>query len=92
MAVTEFDRLFRIALRNTLECVVRASEDWKGGRFSDEDLIEIVGVDRLMLGTDYPFDMSETDPLGLIGATEGLTDDDRAAISGDNAARVFDLG
>ncbi len=43
MAVTEFDRLFRIALRNTLECVVRASEDWKGGRFSDEDLIEIVG-------------------------------------------------
>ena len=55
-------------------------------------LIEIVGVDRLMLGTDYPFDMSETDPLGLIGATEGLTDDDRAAISGDNAARVFDLG
>ena len=55
-------------------------------------LIEIVGVDRVMLGTDYPFDMGETDPLGLIGATEGLTDQDRAAISGENAARIFDLG
>jgi hypothetical protein len=43
MAVTEFDRLFRIALRNSLECVVRASEDWKGGRFTNEELIEIVG-------------------------------------------------
>lgn len=44
MAVTEFDRLFRIALRYTLECVVKSSGDWKGGRFSDEDLIEVVGT------------------------------------------------
>lgn len=44
MAVTEFDRLFRIALRHTLECVVKASGDWKGGRFSDEDLIDVVGT------------------------------------------------
>ena len=29
-----------------------------------------------MLGTDYPFDMSETDPVGLIAATEGLSDDE----------------
>lgn len=43
MAVTEFDRLFRIALRNTLECVVRASREWKGGRFTNEELIEVVG-------------------------------------------------
>ncbi|MGH8948590.1 MAG: amidohydrolase family protein, partial [Acidimicrobiia bacterium] len=55
-------------------------------------LIEIVGVDRVMLGTDYPFDMGDTDPLGLIGATEGITGEDREAISGGNAARVFDLG
>ena len=54
-------------------------------------LIEIVGADRVMLGTDYPFDMGETDPVGLIGATDGLTDADRAAISGENAARVFEL-
>jgi hypothetical protein len=35
--------------------------------------------------------MGETDPVGLIGATDGLSDADRAAISGENAARVFEL-
>jgi aminocarboxymuconate-semialdehyde decarboxylase len=54
-------------------------------------LVEIVGVERVMLGTDYPFDMSETEPIGLVSATEGLSDDDRAAITGGNAARVFGL-
>jgi aminocarboxymuconate-semialdehyde decarboxylase len=44
-----------------------------------------------MLGTDFPFDMSETDPLALIDATEGLSDDERAAVSGGNAARLYDI-
>lgn len=52
-------------------------------------LVEIVGVDRVMLGTDFPFDMGDTDPIGLITATEGLTEQDREAISGCNAARLF---
>jgi aminocarboxymuconate-semialdehyde decarboxylase len=55
-------------------------------------LIEVVGVDRVMLGTDYPFDMSETDPRGLIASTDGLGDEDREAILGGNAIRLFGLG
>jgi hypothetical protein len=35
--------------------------------------------------------MGETDPIGLISATEGLSDSDRAAISGENASKVFGL-
>lgn len=54
-------------------------------------LIDVVGVDRVLLGTDFPFDMSETDPLGLIAATEGLDDADRAAISGGNAVRLYGI-
>jgi aminocarboxymuconate-semialdehyde decarboxylase len=54
-------------------------------------LVEVVGVDHVLLGTDFPFDMSETDPLGLVAATEGLSDEDRAAISGGNAARLYRL-
>jgi aminocarboxymuconate-semialdehyde decarboxylase len=54
-------------------------------------LIEVVGVDRVMLGTDFPFDMAEVDPRGLIAATEGITDQDRAEISGGNAMRLFGL-
>ena len=52
-------------------------------------LIDVVGTERVMLGTDYPFDMAETDPNALIGAVEGLTDADRTAIRGGNAARIF---
>jgi len=44
LAVTEFDRLFRIALRGTLEKTVAASTAWKGGKFPDEELIEIIGA------------------------------------------------
>lgn len=55
-------------------------------------LIEVVGADRVMLGTDFPFDMSETDPLALIDSTEGLGEDQRAAIKGGNAARLYGLG
>ena len=54
-------------------------------------LIEIVGPDRVMLGTDYPFDMADTDPVGLIDATEGLTDDERVAIKGGTAEKLFKI-
>jgi aminocarboxymuconate-semialdehyde decarboxylase len=54
-------------------------------------LIEVVGANHVMLGTDFPFDMGETDPVGLIDATEGLSDVERAGVKGDNAARLFGL-
>ncbi len=44
-----------------------------------------------MVGTDYPFDMGETDPLGLVDAVEGLSDDEKAAIKGGNAATLFGI-
>lgn len=52
-------------------------------------LVEIVGSDRVLLGTDFPFDMSETDPVALVDGVEGLTDDERVAIKGGNAATLF---
>ncbi|HEX6220951.1 MAG TPA: amidohydrolase family protein [Acidimicrobiia bacterium] len=55
-------------------------------------LVEVVGVDHVLLGTDFPFDMGETDPLGLIETTEGLDEADRTAISGGNAARLYGIG
>ncbi|MDA0282168.1 MAG: hypothetical protein O3B86_02330, partial [Planctomycetota bacterium] len=43
MSVTEFDRIFRTALRNTIECIVASSDTWNGGNYSDEELISLVG-------------------------------------------------
>lgn len=54
-------------------------------------LIEKYGADRILLGTDYPYDMGEEDPLGLIGRVAGLSEADAAAIAGGNAARLLGL-
>lgn len=36
-------------------------------------LIEVVGADRVVVGTDYPFDMGVEDPGALVDAVEGLS-------------------
>ena len=47
-------------------------------------LVEEVGADRVVLGTDYPFDMGVADPLDRLGAA-GLIPADRSAVAGGNA-------
>jgi len=54
-------------------------------------LINRYGADHVLLGTDYPYDMGEDDPRGLIGQVEGLSNHDRDLIEGGNAARLLDL-
>lgn len=51
-------------------------------------LIDAFGTDRLCLGTDYPFDMSEPDPVGF---HSGLTEVEQLAILGGNAAALLGL-
>jgi aminocarboxymuconate-semialdehyde decarboxylase len=53
-------------------------------------LIDRVGVSQVVVGTDYPFDMGHYDMHALVDATPGLTDEERAAILGGNAARLVD--
>ena len=55
-----------------------------------EILVGRYGADRVLLGTDYPFDMGLTDPLALI-AEANLTETDRELIAGANARRLFGL-
>ena len=55
-----------------------------------ETLAERFGADHLLLGTDYPFDMGETDPLALLAATN-LGEGQRSLIAGANARRLFHL-
>lgn len=53
-------------------------------------LVEAQGIDRVMLGTDYPYDMAEFDPLGHIAAA-GLDEPDAARVLGRNAAELIGL-
>ena len=34
-------------------------------------LIDVFGPDRIMMGTDYPFDMAEYNPIGHIAGVHG---------------------
>ncbi len=54
-------------------------------------LVTAAGTDRVMLGTDYPFDMGVADPLQRLAATTSLTETDRAAIAAGNAVALFGL-
>ncbi|MBL8630988.1 MAG: amidohydrolase, partial [Rhodospirillaceae bacterium] len=54
-------------------------------------LIDAVGAAQVVLGSDYPFDMAESDPLSLLSAIEGLSDEDCAAILGGNATKLLSL-
>ena len=54
-------------------------------------LVDQYGADHILMGTDYPADMGETDPVGFIESTPGLDDTERKAILGGNAARLLNL-
>jgi len=56
-----------------------------------EYLVRLYGSDHIVLGTDYPYDMGMYDPVGFIDGAAELTDADKAAIVGENAARLLGI-
>ena len=50
-------------------------------------LVDVVGADRVLLGSDYPFDMGVTDPVELARAAK-LDDAATDLVLGGNAARL----
>lgn len=51
-------------------------------------LVEAVGAEQVLLGSDYPFDMGVEDPVDRLRAA-GLSPADEAAVRGANAARLL---
>jgi aminocarboxymuconate-semialdehyde decarboxylase len=56
-----------------------------------EALVKLFGADKILLGTDYPYDMGEYDPIGHIASVASFSEMDRAAIAGGNAKVLFGL-
>jgi aminocarboxymuconate-semialdehyde decarboxylase len=54
-------------------------------------LIDRYGADHVLLGTDYPYDMGDDDPLATVGGVAGLSQDQIDLITGGNAARLLGL-
>ncbi|MGP3634192.1 amidohydrolase family protein [Streptomyces sp. 24-1644] len=52
------------------------------------ELVRVAGADRVLLGSDFPFDMGSADPVGALRAAR-LADADFHAVRGGNAAALL---
>jgi aminocarboxymuconate-semialdehyde decarboxylase len=62
--------------------------------FDPDDLALLIaryGADHVLLGSDYPYDMGDPDPVALVSGLDRLDDKERALVMGGNAARLLKL-
>ena len=52
-------------------------------------LTGLVGAERVVMGSDFPYEMHERQPVRAIEAVPGLSDADRALILGGNVERIL---
>ena len=55
------------------------------------ELVRVFGAEHVVMGTDYPYDMAEYDPLGHITSVDGFDPATIAALAGGNAKRLLGL-
>jgi aminocarboxymuconate-semialdehyde decarboxylase len=56
-----------------------------------ENLVRFAGSDHVLLGTDYPFDMGEADPVGFINKLKSVPQADKEKMLGGNAIRLLKI-
>ena len=55
------------------------------------ELVRVFGADHVVMGTDYPFDMADFDPVGHVAGVEGFDASTIAALAGGNARKLLGL-
>jgi aminocarboxymuconate-semialdehyde decarboxylase len=53
-------------------------------------LVDVVGADHVVLGSDYPFVMGEPEPVAALAAVPGLTEQERELIAHGTLAALLD--
>ena len=54
-----------------------------------DTLVASVGVDRVMMGSDYPFDMGDPESVGLVTSSATMAEADKQKLLFGNASRLF---
>ena len=93
-----FDRGFKI--RGECKTIARAPSEYLK-RFTYDtisynedimnDLIRLVGIDRIMMGSDYCFDIAYDEPVKFVTQMKSLNAEQREQILWSNAARLLKL-
>jgi aminocarboxymuconate-semialdehyde decarboxylase len=55
------------------------------------ELVRLYGADRIIMGTDYPFDMADFDPIGHVASVDGFDESVIGAIAGGNARKLLGI-
>lgn len=93
------DHGFRAVPHLAAKHAVRPPAEVAGGLFFDTvlhlpqavaALIALVGAERVVLGSDYPFEMGDLDPLATLRTTPGLDSDSFARITTGNFRQIID--
>jgi aminocarboxymuconate-semialdehyde decarboxylase len=55
------------------------------------ELVRLVGVDHVIMGSDYPFDMADFDPIEHLASVESFDQSTIAALAGGNAKKLLGI-
>jgi aminocarboxymuconate-semialdehyde decarboxylase len=93
-----WDHAFEHDVRGAAANLTRPPSQWVGRLYHDtvlhssrslELLVDVVGPGRVVLGSDYPFEMGEADPVRVVESLPGVSDADRALILHGNIDRLL---
>ena len=56
-----------------------------------QDLVDLVGADRIMMGSDYCFDSAYEEPVKIVTGMTTLSEEQKQMILGGNAVRLLNL-
>lgn len=96
--VGRWDRAFHTNAQGAAEHLTRPPSEWLRTLYFDtvlhspqslRHLIDVVGVQQVLLGSDYPFQMGEPNPVGAVAAVPGLTAAERELVLRGNLDAVL---
>jgi aminocarboxymuconate-semialdehyde decarboxylase len=97
--IGRWDRGFTTGARGATEHLTRAPGEWLGRLYFDtvlhsalslRHLVDVVGAEHVVLGSDYPFVMGEPEPVRSLDAVPGLADGDRELILSGNLSTLLE--
>jgi aminocarboxymuconate-semialdehyde decarboxylase len=95
--IGRWDRGFSTGARGAAEHLTRAPGEWLGRLWFDtvlhsaaslRHLVDVVGPEHVLLGSDYPFVMGEPEPVAAVAAA-GLGERERELVLGGNLAALL---
>lgn len=96
--VGRWDHAFHGNVRGAAEHLTRPPSEWVAHLWYDTVLhspgslhllVDLVGPGQVVLGSDYPFEMGDPDPLGTLAQVPGLSEEDRRLIRSGNLMRLL---